>query len=152
MSQPEPGRVRGLLRDVLVFQLKLMVDALRDLVMSPIALAAAFLDLLLSRQQPPRFFLAMLRLGRRTEIWIDLWSSRFEGSGPQAQRIDDLLLRIEKTVRDPHSGARRARVLKRWAEMTLARQRRRNEGATKPAVQDEAPPQTDEHVGPSARP
>jgi hypothetical protein len=125
MDKPEPGRVTGLLRDVLVFQFKLVVDALRDLVMSPVALAAAALDLLLSRQQTPRFFLAMLRLGRRTEDWIDLWSSRFERDGPQAQRIDDLLLRIEQTVRDPQSGARRARVLKRWAEMTLARQRRR---------------------------
>jgi hypothetical protein len=127
MSPPQTGQLRALLRDVLVFQFKLMVDALRDLVMSPVAMAAALLDVLLSPRQSPRLFLATLRFGRRTEAWIDLWSSRFERDGPDAQRIDALLQTIEQTVRDPHAGARRARVLRRWAEMTMARKRREAE-------------------------
>jgi hypothetical protein len=125
MSESTPKDVRGLLRDVGVFQLKLVVDALRDLVMSPITLAAAALDLLLSGQQPPQYFRAMLRLGRRSEQWIDLWAAAYEQDGPRAENVDAVLARLEEALRDPKTGARRARVLKRWAERALARQRRR---------------------------
>jgi hypothetical protein len=125
MKESTRKDVRGLLRDVGVFQLKLLVDALRDLVMSPIALAAAALDLLLSGQQPPQYFRAMLRTGQRSEAWIDLWAAAYAEDGDRAAGVDDLLLRIEQSLRDPKTGARRARALKRLAERALARQRAR---------------------------
>jgi hypothetical protein len=128
MSESTRKDVRGLLRDVGVFQLKLLVDALRDLVMSPLTLSAAALDLLLSGQQPPQYFRAMLRAGKRSERWIDLWAAAYEQDGARAENVDAVLLRLEQALRDPRAGARRARVLKRWAERALARQRRRLEG------------------------
>ena len=114
----------ALIRDVLQLQLKLLLGAARDLAVVPVTLAAALLDLILSKNQPPRFFHEVLRLGERSDHWIDVWSAaRDEDS--QRGPVDSILASVEEVVRDPKVGAHRARVLKRWAErqMTRARQR-----------------------------
>lgn len=114
----------ALIRDVLQLQLKLLLGAARDLAVVPVTLAAALLDLILSKNQPPRFFHQVLRLGERSDHWIDVWSAaRDEDS--QRGPVDSILASVEEVVRDPKVGAHRARVLKRWAErqMTRARQR-----------------------------
>lgn len=123
--QDTPGR-RGfeLARDVIGFQLKLLLDTARDLITSPIALVAAALDLLLMRQQSPRYFRGVLRLGKRSEEWIDLWASAFEDR-TQPETVDAVINKVEALLRDPRSGARKARVLRRWAERELARRQRR---------------------------
>ncbi len=140
---PDPARTpRALARAVAMLQLKLLLDALRDFVLSPLALAAALLDFVLAWRQKPRFFHAVLRLGERTDEWIDLWSGARDTQSPQRENVDALLLRVEEVVRDPQTGARRARVLKRWAERQLARARRRVEAAprTRDPAADEREP------------
>jgi hypothetical protein len=133
MDKPGPEATRAVIRDALVFQLKLLVDALRDVVMSPLTLGAALFDLLLARHQPPRLFYAMLQLGRRSEQAIDLWSAAVQRDGPYAGEVDLVLQRLEEALRDPRTGARRARVLRRWAERQLQRQARRLQAASVPA-------------------
>lgn len=66
----------GLIWAVLVFQAKLIVDGLRDLVLVPVSLIAALLGLLAGGDEPDRYFLKILRLGRRSEIWINLFGHR----------------------------------------------------------------------------
>ena len=130
MTTPLPTGRRRLARDVLLLQLKLLLDAARDLVLSPVTLAAAAIDFVLGGSGPPRLFNAALRLGRRSDDWIDLWAA---ARGPEATdhaNVDLLLARIEEAVRDPKTGARRARILKRWAERELARARRRSVAPT----------------------
>jgi transcription termination factor NusB len=69
---PEPvANPRSLARDVLLLQVKLLLDALRDVVLSPLTLAAAAIDLALSRWQSPRYFRAVLRLGVYELLWRD---------------------------------------------------------------------------------
>jgi len=122
---PEPRRPAWpLIRAVAVLQLKLLLDALRDLSLAPLALVAAVADLVLLRRREPTLFRAVLRLGARSDRWIDVWSG---GGEPPATRenVDSLLAKVEDIVRDPQLGARRARVLKRWAERQLARARAR---------------------------
>jgi hypothetical protein len=116
--------VATLLREMALLQGKLLIDAARDLVLSPVLLAACALDLLLLRRQPPRFFHAVLRLGKRSDEWIDLWSPVEQREHPP-ENVDALVQRIEELIREPRTGARRARVLKRWLEIQLLRQRRR---------------------------
>jgi hypothetical protein len=130
MKPPQPAPTTLLLRDVLRFQLKLWLEALRDVVLSPITLAAAGIDFLLLKQQSPRYFRALLTLGRKSEDWIDLWA--MVDSGAKGENVDAVLARIEQVVRDPRSGARRARVLLRWAERNLARQRKSVAPSTMP--------------------
>ncbi len=118
---------RSLIRDMAYFQFKLLLDALRDLVLSPLSLAAGAIDLLLSGFQPPRYFHAVLRLGERSEEWIDLWSAGRSARSSQHSNVDALLAHVEAVVSDPKAGARRARVLKRWAEQQAARARRQRQ-------------------------
>lgn len=115
---------RSLIRDVAAFQFKLLIDTLRDLILSPLSLAAALLDLLLSKIQSPRYFHAVLRFGERSEEWIDLWSAGREAKSREGLSVDALLAHVETVVSDPKAGAHRARVLKRWAEQQMARARR----------------------------
>jgi len=127
-AEPTPGRW-SLIKDVLLLQLKLLLGAARDLALTPLTLAAAALDLILAGRQTPRFFHLVLRLGERSDHWIDLWSAVRSAQDPQRENVEMLLVRVGDVVRDPQSGARRARVLKRWAERQLrSRQRLRADG------------------------
>jgi hypothetical protein len=65
-----------LLWDVLVFQFKLAADGLRDLLLSPIALISAVMGLIAGGDNPDRYFKQVLRLGRRSEYWINLFGYR----------------------------------------------------------------------------
>jgi len=131
---------RTLVRDVLMLQVKLLLGAARDLALTPITLAAAAIDLALSRRQAPRYFHQVLRLGERSDHFIDVWSAIRDKDAPQRTNVDTLLASVEEVVRDPKVGAHRARVLKRWAErqMSRARQRVANEA---PKLEDERTPE-----------
>jgi hypothetical protein len=114
---PETGSRWRLVRDVVVFQVKLGMEALLDLTLIPVSLAAAGLDLVLGHWRQPRWFHAVLRFGERCERRIDLW-----GVGPGASNVEvDALLRgIETVVRQPGAGPRAIRELRRWAATRLA--------------------------------
>lgn len=136
---------RSLIRDMAFFQFKLLLDALRDLVLSPLSLVAGAIDLLVSGFQPPRYFRAVLRLGERSEEWIDLWSAGRDVRSTEHVNVDALLAHVEAVVSDPKAGAHRARVLKRWAEQQAARARREKQqgSISKPASGTAAPPQAE---------
>lgn len=129
---------KQLIRDVLVLQVKLLLGAARDLALTPVTLTAAALDLIRSRQHPPFFFHWILRLGERSERWIDTWSAGRQDDEPQRRNVDALLNSVEEIVRDPKVGAYRARVLKRWAERQVSRARQRI-GSDAPAPDAPAP-------------
>lgn len=133
MKTPPPASTPSatLLREMALLQGKLLIDAARDLVLSPLLLAACALDLLLLKKQSPRYFHAMLRLGKHSDEWIDLWSP-VEQREQTHENLDALVQRLEELIRDPRTGTRRARVLKRWLERQLARQRRAEPGSPLP--------------------
>jgi hypothetical protein len=68
-----------LVRDVFVFQVKLGAEAVLDITLIPVSLAAAALDLLLGNWRRPRWFHAVLRFGERCERRIDLWGVKADG-------------------------------------------------------------------------
>lgn len=72
-SAPSRG---ALVRDLLIFQLKLWLDGLKDVVLLPLSLAAAGFDFVFRT----RFFYRVLRVGERYDLWLNLFSS--------AQRAD----------------------------------------------------------------
>lgn len=122
---PERKRTAGaLVRAVVLLAIKLLLNAARDIVLIPLVLVAAVADLALLRSGEPRFFRAVLRLGEWSDRWIDVWSGGREPHEDPRENVDAMLARVEVVVRDPQAGARRARVLKRWAERQLTRARR----------------------------
>lgn len=106
-----------LVRDVVVFQIKLGLEAILDLTLIPVSLAAAALDLLLGNWRQPRWFHAVLRFGERCERRIDLWG--VAANEPNAE-IDVVMRSIETLIRQPGSGPQKVRELRRWAAMKLA--------------------------------
>jgi hypothetical protein len=114
-----------LIRAVFLLQLKLLLGAARDLALSPATLIAAAVDLSLLKKQEPKYLRAVLRVGERIDDWIDIWSGAREADAPARENVDRLLARVEDVVRDPQSGARRARVLRRWAERQVSRAKQR---------------------------
>ena len=91
-----------LIRDVVVFQIKLALDAFRDLLFAPLSIAAAVMDLITGGDHPGRYFYAVLALGGKTEGWINLFGApRLEGHHqltPQGQTIDSLVKQVEGLV------------------------------------------------------
>lgn len=124
-NPPPKSPRRWLIREVLLLQVKLLLGAARDLALTPITLVAAAIDFVRAKQHAPHWFPLVLRLGEHSDHWIDLWRAGHAEDAPQRENVDALLARIEGVVRDPSEGARRARVLKRWAERQMARARQR---------------------------
>jgi hypothetical protein len=93
------GRWR-LVRDVAMFQVKLVADGLRDLVLSPLSIVAGVLGLVFGGSRPDVLFQDVLAIGRRTERWIDLFGAqRVENGGTAEPGIDAIADRIEDLIR-----------------------------------------------------
>jgi len=89
-------------RDVIVFQVKLLVDGLRDLLLSPVSIFAALVDLLVPGDDGGKRFYGVVRFGRRTEQWINLFGAA-DRHAPEiaAKGVDVLLDELEGLMRDP---------------------------------------------------
>ena len=119
-SDSKRGSRLRLVRDVIVFQVKLGMEALLDIALIPASLAAAGLDLVLGNWRRPRWFHAVLRFGERCERRIDLWgAAMIDGSDPDAE-IDAVMRGIETLIRQPGTGPQKVRELRRWAATKLA--------------------------------
>jgi hypothetical protein len=116
----EHGTRGRLLRDVIVFQVKLGMEAVLDLTLIPASLAAAALDLLLGNWRQPRWFYAVLRFGERCEHRINLWGVASPSSSAPQSEVDVALRNIEAVIRDPSTGPDKVRELRRWAATKLA--------------------------------
>jgi hypothetical protein len=62
-----------LARDLGVFELKLAVDGVKDLVLAPLALAAVVADMVMPAESRGVFLRAVIRIGERFEKWLNLY-------------------------------------------------------------------------------
>ena len=63
------------LRDVLVFQLKMLLDNVRDFALMPVSLVAALIDLFIKGEREGALFYQVLRWGAHSEEMIDVYSA-----------------------------------------------------------------------------
>lgn len=90
-------------RDVAVFQLKLLLDNVRDIVLMPVALAAALIDLVFRGEREGARFYKVLRWGAHSEDVIDVYSA-IEHHEPgdfkinPAYTVDGVIARLEGVV------------------------------------------------------
>jgi len=91
-----------LIRDAIVFQVKLAIDAVRDLLFSPLSIAAAVIDLITGGEHPGRYFYAVLAAGGRTEGWINLFGAPSRTNGHElasgGPTVDLFIKQIEGLV------------------------------------------------------
>ncbi|MGV0034258.1 MAG: hypothetical protein ACNYPE_04585 [Candidatus Azotimanducaceae bacterium WSBS_2022_MAG_OTU7] len=96
MNEPPHPTRSQLLRHVLVFQFKLAMDGLRDVLLSPISLLAALAGILTSHPDPSRYFKQLLQLGHRSDKWINLFDTHDEES--ESLTSDDFVRKAESIV------------------------------------------------------
>ncbi len=98
----------GLVRRVIVFQLKLMVDGLRDVVLVPMAFLAGLVGLLRGGEDPQREFRMVIGLGLRSERWIDLFGQHeadAAGDGGGSGSMDTVVATLEQRLKNKYRGA-----------------------------------------------
>jgi|GEM_PF-2743866 len=78
-------------RRLLIFQVKLAVDALRDIALSPVAIVATLIDLIEGREGNNRFFEKLMQFGRVSERHINL----FDQHKNKARTVDTVLNQVE---------------------------------------------------------
>lgn len=96
-----------LIRDLLILQIKLFVDALKDVLLIKLALLAVVFDLLFGRRGRPLLFYAVLRLGERFDLWLNLYGISRQAAdsedglfGASRAGSDSLVGRLEQIVRN----------------------------------------------------
>ena len=104
-GSPDDLRARRwiLIRDLLVFSAKAGLEALRDLVLIPLALLTGLAGLLGRRDDPEGPFRDMLVLGRRFDGWLNLFGPvEKEAKRRSGETVDAWFERIEAIVVDQH--------------------------------------------------
>jgi hypothetical protein len=131
-SLPDRGRM---MRDVAVFQVKLVADGILDLLFVPISLGAAIVSLMKGGPRPGTEFYDMLRLGRQSERWINLFGAASHVHGPETdddrfpgEDIDKLVTRIESFVVDEYRSGGVTTQAKEKFDRALAAFRSRRTG------------------------
>lgn len=96
----EPISTGRALRHLIVFQFKLALDALRDLLLSPLSIVVFVLDALLRPPENDSLYFKLMALGRRSDRLINLFDE-YSGSGDYT--VDQTLNSVEEAVK-PHRG------------------------------------------------
>jgi len=105
-----PGRSPRiqLARETAILQIKLLVDGLRDAVLIPVSLVAALIGLLRGGTDCDREFRRVIKLGRRSERWINLFShQRPLGGDPVTGSMDSILDQVETVVMEQYKRGTR---------------------------------------------
>jgi hypothetical protein len=85
-------------RDVLVFQLKMLLDNVRDFALMPVSLVAALIDLIFKGKRHGSLFYQVLRWGAHSEKVINVYSAIEEHERPKVNpsyTVDAVIARLE---------------------------------------------------------
>lgn len=110
-----------LLRDLVLFQIKLALDGIKGVVLLQASIAAAVADLVLMQWTRGRLFYGVLRMAERADLWLNLYGAA-EGAAEDrdglfgTSRAGDhtFLGRLEELVREKEREVS-ARRTTRWA-------------------------------------
>jgi hypothetical protein len=105
------------IRDFAIFQLKLVADGLKDILVFNLSIGALVLDLLSGAGRRPRLVYSVLRMSERFDLWLNLHGAvrglddTDDGLfGASEAGSDTMLGKLEQMVRggDERPGKRRA--------------------------------------------
>ena len=108
-ARPVPRKVshdRGvIIRDLIIFQIKLLLDGVKDLVLSPLSIIAAGLDIISPTQRRGKRLYSVLTLGERFDRWLNLFNVSERAAaheqglfGASRAGADTLLGKLEELV------------------------------------------------------
>jgi hypothetical protein len=117
-AEPHPADAEArwrFLRDVAVFQLKMLLDNVRDFALMPVSLIAAGVDLVFKTDRQGGLFYRVLRWGSHSEEVIDVYSSIKDETrdfriNPR-YTVDGVIARLENVlVRECEKGGTAASI------------------------------------------
>jgi hypothetical protein len=101
-------------RDVLVFQLKMLLDNVRDFALMPVSLVAALIDLIFKGKRHGSLFYQVLRWGAHSEEVINVYSAIETQERPRVNpnyTVDAVIARLEGVlVRECEKGGTAASI------------------------------------------
>jgi len=107
MNKETPGPRVELIREAAVLQLKLLADGLRDAALIPVSLLAALVGLIRGGEDPGLEYRKVIKLGRRSERWINLFGhQRPLGNEHPAGSLDTVLNQVEDVVMEQYRKGR----------------------------------------------
>jgi hypothetical protein len=112
MQEPDIARW-ALIRDMLIFQIKLAMDAIRDLFLSPVSIICGLADIFIGNSHSKSYFYKLMDFGHQTDLWLNLFgknkdkdvrdSSDVDSQKSKADRnIDQLFSQVESLLKDQH--------------------------------------------------
>jgi hypothetical protein len=115
LPPPQSNERWRFLRDVVVFQVKMLLDNIRDFALMPISLFAALIDLISKGEREGALFYRVLRWGSHSERVIDVYSAiedhdkNFEVS--RNYTVDGVIARLEGVlIRECEKGGTAASI------------------------------------------
>jgi hypothetical protein len=112
MQEPEIARW-ALIRDMFVFQVKLAMDAFRDLLLSPASIICGLADILIGNSISQSYFHKLMSYGRQTDSWLNLFGNHNKGaeksnvlSSKKVKTdvsIDQLFSQVECLLKEQHN-------------------------------------------------
>ena len=87
-------------RDFVIFQLKLLIDGMKDGMVFTVSFAAFAADLVFKRHGQRRFFYRILRINERFDLWLNL-----HGAAELAETDPDGLFGVSEAGSDSLLGA-----------------------------------------------
>lgn len=90
----EPQKSSHPFRRLLVFQVKLALDAMRDILLSPVSLICTVVDVVEKNQAADSYFEKLMAFGRNTEKRINL----FEQHGNENATVDSVVAQVEDVL------------------------------------------------------
>ncbi|NVJ59735.1 MAG: hypothetical protein HWE27_05050 [Gammaproteobacteria bacterium] len=115
-----------------IFQLKLALDAVRDILLSPLSFIMTVVDILHNTNEKDSHFNKLLSFGRKTERRINLFNQH-DQDVDGVQTVDDLVSQVEEVVVREYKEGHVSAKTKKSLQLTLAKLRR----APKQAADDQ---------------
>jgi hypothetical protein len=98
-----------LARATAVLQIKLLVDGLRDAILIPVSLVAALIGMFRGGPDCDLEFRRVIKLGRRSERWINLFGHQPPlGGNPVTGSMDTILDQVETAVMEQYKRGTRS--------------------------------------------
>ena len=138
-SVPESVDRWTLIRDIGVLQVKLIVDGLRDFILVPISLVAGIISVFTSADSHDNEFYRLLRIGRKSERWINLFGAADRVQPRSEERvnfpqddIDTMVKKLEDMVVDEYRSGGVTKQARDHIEQMLATMRKRRQRRQEP--------------------
>lgn len=90
---------RRVVYKVFLFQMKLVADGVRDIILSPLSIIAMLMGLVAGNKDPDKYFNRLLKFGRRSDMWINLFDT-YEGKHTSDAWIAPLEDRVKQKYAD----------------------------------------------------